>query len=313
MADNYFSTGASSLGVNGLKALVTLFSQTAIAAKKHRNLIFQNTKNDISGEIGTIGQSIVVPLYTKTTPTNLTDGQPSTKNDTLGAGKTVTLNTHDVEAWGFTDVGKALAGQNPEVGVMKQRVAGMISNMNSNLGATASTAFTTNVVGAYSTQIDLAQVNACTQKLYENEVPQGEDLFGYLHPTAWSKLISLDNVVRASYRGTINPLVTENPDVLSYNGVKWAMTQGIAVNNTTEVSNFVMHPHALLFAMRGLPIAPPGAGVVQEIIYVDGFPIRLSINYDANYLSMRWTADCIYGSAVGEQLFGVELRSDTVA
>ena len=67
---------------------------------------------------------------------------------------------------------------------------------------------------------------------------------------------------------------------------------------------------AMALVMRRLPQPIPGTGAIAEYIEYGGYGFRLVMSYAPNTLAQQFTIDCLYGSAVLRNMFGVQVQSN---
>ncbi len=70
------------------------------------------------------------------------------------------------------------------------------------------------------------------------------------------------------------------------------------VTTGSQNKNLMFQRNAFCLAMRSLPPAPQGAGVIQKVMDEDGMGLRVTLSYNADYLGVQVTIDVLYGVAI---------------
>lgn len=307
MADAYVTSATGSLGATGLKSLLTYFSDKFVAVKRNMGGPINYVKQDIGSELLVKGQSVQVPIYSVVSSSTLTDGSSVAKDDSTGTSKTVTLDTHRYQSLGTTMLGTALSGNTHSAGMIEQRLATMLDDIESDITALATSGFTTNVVGTYGSALTEANLVSGLSKLDIAKTPRPR--YGFISPNAlgFSSLIKISNFVNAQYIGSGNPL-SGNPDAHHWNGVDWLKSNAVKTTGGTDTDNFVIYKDALIMASRPFQAPSAGLGVVSQNFSKDGMEFQIVTTFDGSKLAEQTTIHCLYGVAVGAESYGLLIK-----
>lgn len=307
MANAPITSAAGSLGSSGLGSLLTYFGDRFLAVKRNRGRLLNYINTDASAQVAQKGQTVNVPIAGTTSTSLLTDGNAVTLDDTGGTFSAVTLNKHRYAALSFTQIGEALSGNVTMQGILDQRIADLLNDVEVDVASTATAGFTTNTVGSYNSDITEANLVSAISKLDIQKAPMPR--VGFIHPGAhgWGAFIKVSNIVNSQYIGGATPLTNPEYGVHYWNGVNWIASQAVNQASGTDSDSFIMNRDAIVFASRPLP-APMAPGVIAENMVVDGLAIQILLSFDGSKLADQMVIHCLYGFGAGEQKYACQIK-----
>jgi len=309
MANALITSAAGDLGASGLKSLLTFFGDRFLAVKRNRGGLLNVINTDYSADLAQMGQTVNVPIAGTTSTNLLTDGNAVTLDNTTGSSVALTLNKHRVAAFGFTQVAQALSGNNAMQGIIDQRIADMLNDIEYDVASVATAGFTTNTLGTYNTAFTEANAVSAISKLDGQKAPMPR--YGFLHPNTngWGAAIKISNFVNSQYIGAESPL-SKDPGAYGthyWNGVFWRMSQAVNIASGTDADGFIIARDAIVFASR--PFAQPlSQGVTAVNMVVDGVALQMLVSWNKDKLADDITIHCLYGYAAGEEKYGCQYK-----
>ncbi|MBV9269074.1 MAG: hypothetical protein JO061_23085 [Acidobacteriaceae bacterium] len=296
---------------NLANAIVKLVAADALPALVG-NLVMGNLVNrDYEPILAHAGDTVNVPIPPVLVANNIAEGGTVTpQNPNLGNAQIV-LNTHAESTFQIPDVTKALAFpellkayMQPAVVAIAERVESDLLNLYSQF--TANTA-----VGAASTAVTEATIDAAETALFAAKVPASAPKYLVVDSNTYSQIRQIPrfseyySAGEAGLRALVEGNVGKMKDFFIFRS-QFVPTTGVATPNT---HNLAFSKDAMGLVVRRLPQPLPGTGAVAEYAEMGNFGIRVVMSYQPNTLSQQFTVDVLYGCGVLRNNFGVQVNS----
>lgn len=271
------------------------------------NLVMGNLVNrNFEPELAQSGDTINVPLPPTLTANNVAEaGSVTNQNPGLGNAQIV-LNTHSESTFVIPDVTKAIAHPDlmktylgAAVNAQAESIETNIFKMWPLLGATAS-------VGTANTAITEAVIDSAETALFVAKVPPAQPRFLAVNGATYGTLRQIGRFSEMLTYGNGVPIQTGQ--VLQLKGFNVFRSQYVDKVSTTT-HNLAFGPDCFGLAMRRLPQALPGTGVIQEYVEKYGYGLRVTMSYQAGILSQAFTVDCLYGVGLLRATHGLQVLS----
>jgi hypothetical protein len=139
-------------------------------------------------------------------------------------------------------------------------------------------------------------------------VPANEPKFLMLSSAAYGKMRQIGRFSENLTYG--NGLPIQTGQVLQVKGFNVFRSQ--LVPKVTDNYNLAFARNAIGLVTRRLPLPLPGTGAIAEYAEIAGSGIgaRVTMSYDPNTLSQRFTVDLLYGVGVLRNNHAVQVRSN---
>ena len=173
------------------------------------------------------------------------------------------------------------------------------------------TGFSTNVVGAYGTDLDAADFRTIRKNFNDSKAPMS----GRVAVISTKDEIALmaDTTLEA-YFANAKPEVVAAGALAELYGTRIFVSNRIAtdtVANPDETVNSAFHRDAMILAMRDLPAVPAGLGAVSHSVIdpESGLQFRVVMSYDARLGGVQVTYEALWGVKELRDALGQLVRS----
>ena len=296
---------------NLANAIVKLVAADALPALVG-NLVMGNLVNrDYEPVLAHAGDTVNVPIPPVLVANNIAEGGTVTpQNPSLGNAQIV-LNTHAEATFQIPDVTKALAFpellkayMQPAVVAIAERVERDLLNLYSQ--------FTANpAVGAASTAVTEATIDAAETALFAAKVPSSSPKYLVVDSNTYSQIRQIPRFSEyyssgeAGLKALVEGNVGKMKDFFIFRSQYVPVTGGAQTNT----HNLAFSRDAMGLVVRRLPQPLPGTGAVAEYAEMGNFGIRVVMSYQPNTLAQQFTVDILYGCGVLRNNFGVQVNS----
>lgn len=296
---------------NLAQAIVKLVAADALPALVG-NLVMGNLVNrDFEPTLAQAGQVVNVPIPPVMQANNKAEeGEVITQNPSLGNAQ-ITLDTHAEASFQIPDVTKVIAVPELLKLYMQPAIVALAERVETDLLALASQ-FTANTpLGAASTAITEANIDAAETALFQSKVPASQAKYLVVDPTAYSQLRQIarfseyHTAGEAGLRSLIEGNVGRIKDFYVFRSQFVPKTSGPSPLTT----NLAFAKDAIGLAVRRMPRPILGTGAVAEYAEMGNFSVRVLMSYDPNTLAQQFTVDILYGCGVLRNNFGVQVRT----
>lgn len=298
---------------NLASAIVKLVAVDALPALVG-NLVMGNLVNrDFEPTLANAGDTINVPIPPTLVANNLVDGGTvvdQTANLSLGNAQ-IQLTTHAEATFQIPDVAKVLAVPDLLRMYMQPAVIALAERIETDLLKLAPQ-FTSNApVGAPSTAMTEATVDAAETALFNAKVPGSAAKYLVVDPTSYSNLrqISRFSEYRTAGEAGMQALIDGSIGKIKDFYVLRSQFVQKAGSPTVTTSNLGFNRDAIGLVTRRLPQPLPGTGAIAEYAEMGNFGVRVLMSYAPNTLAQQFTVDVLYGCAILRNGFGVHVRS----
>jgi hypothetical protein len=296
---------------NVASAIVKLVAADALPALVG-NLVMGNLVNrDYEPVLAQAGDTVNIPIAPVLIANNIAEGRTvQPQNPNLGNAQIV-LNTHVEATFQIPDVTKVLAVPDLLQLYMQPAVVAIAESIETSLlnlyaGLTANTP-----VGTGGTAITEEVVDAAESALFTAKVPPSEPKFLLVDVATYSALRQIERFsefqtageagLRALIDGTVGKIkdfYVLRSQYISYTGSAPMTTHNIAFTK-----------NAIGLVIRRLPQPLYGTGAVAHYAEMGNFGMRVVMSYQPNTLAQQFTVDVLYGCAVLQNNFGVQVNS----
>ena len=276
------------------------------------NLLMGNLINrQYEPALAQAGDTVNIPITPSMTAANLAEGGTvQTQNPKLGNAQIV-LNTHAYAGFLIPDVTRALSFpdliriyMSPAIIAVAERIEQDIFGLYSFLTANAAVG----TAGAAPTE---GVIDSAERTLFEAKIPDSEPRILVVDSDAYSTIRQLprysemDKIGNAAIDALANGTVRRIKDFNLFRSQYVKETGGGPV--TTHNLGFTRN--AMGMAMRRLPQPLPGTGAIAEYAEMGNFGVRVTMSYNPSTLSQQVTVDALYGVAVLDSRYAVEVQS----
>jgi len=296
---------------NVANAIVKLVAADALPALVG-NLVMGNLVNrDYEPVLAQAGDTVNVPIPPTLVANNIAEGGTvQTQNPNLGNAQIV-LNMHAEATFQIPDVTRVLAVPDLLRVYMEPAVIAIAESIETELLNTYA-GFTANIpVGTAGTAISEATIDAAETALFAAKVPVSEakylvvDQNTYSQMRQISRFTEFDKVGEAGLRAMIDGGFGKLKDFFVFRSQFVAKTGSSPLNT----HNLAFTKNALGLVIRRLPQPLPGTGAIAEYAELGNFGMRVTMSYQPNTLAQQFTVDVLYGCAVLQNAFGVQVNS----
>ena len=302
---------ATITSANLANAIVKLVAADALPSLMG-NLVMGNLVNrDYEPVLAHTGDTVNVPIPPVLVANNIAEGGTvMPQNPSLG-NAAIQLNTHAEATFQIPDVTKALAFpelmkayMQPAVIAIAERVERDLLNLYGSFTANAA-------VGASSTAITEATIDAAETALFAAKVPATAPKYLVVDSNTYSQIRQIPRFSEyyssgdAGLKALVEGNVGKMKDFFIFRSQFVPTTGG----GTTTTHNLAFSRDALGLVVRRLPQPLPGTGAVAEYAEMGNFGIRVVMSYQPNTLSQQFTVDVLYGCGVLRNNFGVQVNS----
>jgi P22 coat protein - gene protein 5 len=305
------ATNTSITSANVASAIVKLVAADALPALVG-NLVMGNLVNrDYEPVLAQAGDTVNIPIPPVLVANNLVEGaQVQPQNPNLGNAQIV-LNTHVEATFQIPDVTKVLAVPDLLQLYMQPAVVAIAERIESDL-LNLYASFTANTpVGTPATAVTEEVVDAAESALFSAMVPAAEPKYLVVSAATYSQLRQIERfsefqtVGEAGLRALIEGTVGKIKDFFVFRSQYVPMTGSSPV--TTH--NLAFTKSAIGLVIRRLPLPLYGTGAVAHYAEMGNFGMRVVMSYQPDTLSQQFTVDVLYGCAVIQNNFAVQINS----
>jgi hypothetical protein len=275
------------------------------------NLVMGNlVTRDYEPILAQAGDTVNVPIPPTLVANNIAEGGTvQTQNPSLGNAQII-LNTHAEATFQIPDLTKALAVPDlvklymqPAMVALAERIETDLLNQYAN--------FTSNApIGAASTPITEATIDAAETTLFDAMVPQSEPKYLVVDSGAYSQIRQISrfsdyaSAGEAGLRALIDGSVGKLKDFFVFR------SQFVpATGSPVATHNLAFTKSALGLVVRRLPQPLPGTGAVAEYAELGNFGMRIVMSYQPDTLAQQFTVDVLYGVGTLRNNFAVQVVS----
>lgn len=252
------------------------------------------------------GQTIQIPVAGSLAANDKAQGAAVTLQQPADSNVQVTLNKHKEVSFLLEDYAAALARPAWFEIYMQQGVDTIVEQIEGDIAALYSGLSQSIDATGASGPLALADFTEARRLLNAAKAPL-TNRFAVLHEDAEKEFFGIEEAINDSYRDSLGGAMAESYTG-RFAGFRTFMSQKIAIA-AGECKNLFLHKNALILAMRALPLAPQGAGVIQKVMQEDGVMIRVTVSYNPDYLGVQVTVDVLYGVAELRDSHGVVVRT----
>ena len=270
------------------------------------NLVNRNYENLIA----TAGDTINVPIPPVMTATNIIEsGTLTPQNPSLGNAQIV-LDSHVVTSFQLPDVTRALAQPDLIRAYMMPSVIAIATKVETDL-LSQFPLFTSNTpVGAQSA-MDESRIDLAETTLFNAYVPDSEPKFLIVSGNAFGETRQIPRFTE--YQSGVNrdqqsPIQTGVMAGRLKNFMVYRSQLVPNVGGTTY--NLAFARNALALVVRPLAAPMPGTGAIGYYAELGGFGVRVVASYVHGMLGQMFSVDCLYGTGVLRQNFGVQVLTN---
>lgn len=289
-------------------SIPTIVAAQALGYLKANTVLAQLVARDWDDEVAQYGQTVTIPFRGALSANDKTQGSVVTLQQVSDTAGSVTLNKHKEVSFLIEDLAKALARPDYINGYVMDGMAVIAEQIDEDLAA---------LYSGLSQSVDATgglgedDFRAARRLLNAAKAPLGNRV-AVLHEDAEYALLGIEKFVNQNYQGLQGaPQGLINAFSGRFVGFDVYVDQKVTVA-TSECKNLFMHRNALVLATRPLPPAPAGMGVIQKVMSEDGFGLRVTMSYSANYLGVQCTIDVLYGVAELRDSHGVVVRTTEI-
>ena len=296
---------------NVANAIVKLVAMDALPALL-ANLVMGNLVNrDYEPTLATTGDTVNVPIPGTLVANNIAEGTGSvqTQNPNLGNAQIV-LNSHVEATFKIPDVTKVLAFPNLLMAYMEPAINAVVTRIETDLLSLYS-GFTANApLGAASTPLTEAVIDATEQAFFNALVPVAQPKVIVVGSADYGNLRQIPRFSEALTVGSGAAISEGNLGKLKGMYIlRSQLVQQTGAPGSINTHNVAFARDAMALVMRRLPQPLPGTGAIAEYAEKGNFGVRVVMSYDANTLAQQFTVDALYGVAVLRNSFGMQVNS----
>jgi hypothetical protein len=296
---------------NVANAIVKLVAVDALPALMG-NLVMGNLVNrDFDPSLAQAGDTINVPIPPVLVANNIAEGgMVQTQNPSIGNAQIV-LNTHAEATFQIPDVTKVLAVPDLLKLYMQPAVVALAEKIEADLLALYGQ-FTANAqVGVGGTALTEATIDSAETALFQAKVPASEPKYLVVDPTAYSQLRQINRFSEYSSAGDagLRALVDGNVGKIKDFFVFRSQFVSKTGSSPATTHNLGFSRNAIGLVIRRLPQPLAGTGAIAEYAEMGNFGMRVLMTYVPNTLAQQFTVDVLYGAAVLQNKFGVQVNS----
>lgn len=283
-------------------SIATIIAAEALGYLKANTVLARLVARDWDNEIARYGQVVKIPFTGALSANAKSEGATVTLQQPADASITVTLNKHKEVSFLLEDYGRALARPAYLAAYITDGMAVVAEQIDGDIAALYSSI--TNTIAALTANGGLKEVDFRNARRLLNaaKAPLGER-YAVLNEDADYEFLGIEKAVNRDYAATLGQAAAAS-HMGRFMGFDVFMDQKI-VTAASQNKNLMFQRNAFALAMRPLPPAPQGAGVVQRVSDEDGMGLRVTISYNPDYLGVQVTIDVLYGVAVLRNSHGV--------
>lgn len=292
---------------NVADAIVKLVAADALPALVG-NLVMGNLVNrSYEADLANQGDTVNIPIPPTMAANNIAEGGSVTpQNPSLGNAQVV-INVHAESSFQIPDVTRVLAHPDllnmymmPAIISLAERIESDLTQLYLNLTANSS-------VGTSNTTITESVVDSAETTLFNAKVPDSLPKFLVVSGSTYSDM-------RQITRFSEDKVSPEFANVISTGQVGrlknfYVMRSQYVQKVSSTTYNLAFARDAFALVMRMLPKPLPNTGAVAEYASMGNFGMRVVLSYAPNTLAQQFTVDCLYGTGVLRNIFGVKLLS----
>ncbi|HEY7210656.1 MAG TPA: P22 phage major capsid protein family protein [Bryobacteraceae bacterium] len=296
---------------NLANAIVKLVAADALSALVG-NLVMGNLVNrDYEPVLAHSGDTVNVPIPPVLVANNIAEGGTVTPQNPNLANAQIILSTHAEASFQIPDVTKALAYPELLKTYMQPAVVAIAERMEKDLlGLYGS--FTANTpVGAASTPITEATIDAAETTLFNAKVPPSQPKYLVVDSNTYSQIRQIPRFSEYYSSGEAGLKALVEGNVGKMKDFFIFRSQFVPTTGTTTLTthNLAFAKDAIGLVVRRLPQPLPGTGAVAEYAELGNFGLRIVMSYQPNTLAQQFTVDVLYGYGVLRNNFGVQVNS----
>ncbi len=287
-------------------SIATLIAAEVLGYLKANTVLAQLVARDTDFVPAEKGQTIQIPVAGSLTANDKAQGSAVTLQQPADSSVQVTLNKHKEVSFLLEDYAAALSRPTWFEIYMQQGVDTIVEQIEGDIAALYSGLSQSIDATGANGPLDLADFTEARRLLNAAKAPL-TNRYAVLHEDAEKQFFGIEQAINDSYRDALGGAMAESYTG-RFAGFRTFMSQKIATA-ATECKNLFFHKNAFVLAMRALPLAPQGAGVIQKVMQEDGVMIRVTVSYNPDYLGVQVTVDVLYGVAELRDSHGVVVRT----
>lgn len=283
-------------------SIPTLVAAEALGYLKANTVLARLVARNWENEYAQGGQTVQIPFTGTLSANAKAEGSTVTLQQPADSKISVTLDKHKEVSFLLEDFGRVLARPDylnayiaDAMAVIAEKIDADLAGLYSGLSQTIA-ALTANG-GLKESDFRNARrlLNAAKAPLTDRVAVLNED--------ADYEFLGIEKALNRDYAQTLGQAAADS-HIGRFMGFNVFMDQKI-VTTGSQNKNLFMHRNAFVLAMRPLPPAPVGAGVIQKTMDEDGMGLRVTMSYNPDYLGVQVTIDVLYGVAELRDAFGV--------
>ena len=292
---------------NNLSAYMPeVMAPEALALLRNRlvlgNIVHRDFEDAVSSEGDTVTFRKPVALTSNvrdpSSVSSLTVTDSSTERDSIVLSKyryiKVLVSTSDMR--------KGIASMTDEI--LAPMVDGVAQGIEADIAAIFTGGFT-NAINDYTTALVDDDLRAARLQLANQKCPTDKRWVGVIHHDAEYDLLGVARLTEADMVGD-GEAIRQATLGVRYN-ITWVASNNVPKNNSTEVSNAVMHPDAIALVQARLGEAEGAAGSTE--VSEEGYSVRVWTDWDNDKGATALCVDTLYGVKLLRNEMGVELKS----
>lgn len=289
-------------------ALVELWLVDAIGALQHEIMAARMIRRDVRADPQEPFNTINVNKRGTLTVRTKAEGTPITTDGPTNTKIPIVLNRHRYVAWEAES--SAMAMGNPQaIEYMTDAMKALAEQIETDVLSVYGDLSV--AIGSGGTDLDEAAVLEAKLRLSQTRCPRMGRV-AFVRDEQENALLSLDKFTAADSRGDGGDALREGR-VGRLHGFDFYASQLVAetAGPPVEQHNLFGHPDAIMMAMRPMPLAPSGSGVVSAYIVDEatGLALRYTYGYDQRYMSVVHVLDALYGIKVVDDRLMIEVTT----
>lgn len=237
-------------------------------------------------------------------------GDNTVRQAPTGTTTPVTLDQHWEATIAIDDVTEVVQNQRTQDGYAEDMAIALAEKVEAKLAALHTSITNTITYDATSAVTQENSLLKARERLVLNKVPKTERLFGYFHPTVYTRLLQIDRFTRNDAFGPNRSI--ENAALVRAGGIDIFESQMVEpTGSPVAYHNFVYARDAFILAARPLPYVPPGMGAITSVVSDPDIDmgLRATMHYDGDSQAMVLTLDVLFGVALLDDRRVVEVES----
>lgn len=270
-------------------SIATIIAAQALGYLKANTVLARLVARNWDEDVAVHGQTVQIPFTGALSVNDKAANTAVTLQTPSDTKATLTLNKHKEVSFLVEDIARAFARPEYVGAYMADGMKVLAEQIDADIAA---------LYSGFSQTIDATlglgedDFREARRLLNSARAPLAER-FAVLHEDAEKELLGIERVVNRDYAESLGGALA---GAMSgrFVGFDIFVDQKIATSGG-QCKNLFFQRNAVALAMRPLPPAPAGAGVVQAVMDEDGMGLRVTISYNPDQLGVQVTIDVLYG------------------